>query len=181
MWVTFLLVQIRILEGKYEEAMKMLSDEPANVFDNQFTFLPKPQIMATIYRLQNKNNLAKEYYDSARVVIENKLKELPDDTRLYSALGLVLAGLGKKDEAIREGKRGTELLPITKEAWRGFTRELDLAKIYTMVGEYDLAIEKIDYLLSIPGELSVPYIKLDPVWRPLLKIPRFQKVLEKYK
>jgi len=181
LWVTFSLVQIRILEGKYEEAMKMLSDEPANVFEDQFTFLPKPQLMATIYRLQNKNDLAKEYYDFARVVIENKLKELPDDTRLYSALGLVLAGLGKKDEAIREGKRGTELLPITKEAWRGFLRELDLAKIYTMVGEYDLAIEKIDYLLSIPGELSVPYIKLDPVWQPLLKIPRFQNVLEQYK
>jgi len=181
LWVTFSLVQIRILEGKYEEAMKMLSDEPANVFEDQFTFLPKPQLMATIYRLQNKNDLAKEYYDFARVVIENKLKELPDDTRLHSALGIVLAGLGKKDGAIKEGKRATELLPITKEAWRGFTRELDLAKIYTMVGEYDLAIEKIDYLLSIPGELSVPYIKLDPVWQPLLKIPRFQNVLEQYK
>jgi non-specific serine/threonine protein kinase len=181
MWVTFLLVQIRILEGKYEEALKMLSDEPANVFENQFTFLPKPQIMATIYRLQNKNDLAKDYYDSASVVIEEKLKELPDDTRLYSALGLVLAGLGKKNEAIKEGKRATELLPITKEAWRGFFRELDLARIYTMVGEYDLAIDKLEYLLSIPGELSVPYIKLDPVWQPLLKIPRFQNVLEQYK
>jgi hypothetical protein len=68
-----------------------------------------------------------------------------------------------------------------KEAWRGFYRELDLAKIYTMVGEYDLAIQKLDYLLSIPGELSVPYIKIDPVWRPLLNIPRFQKILEQNK
>jgi tetratricopeptide (TPR) repeat protein len=137
--------------------------------------------MATIYRLENKLVLAKDYYDSARVIIEEKLKELPDDARLYSALGLVFAGLGKKDEAINMGKRAVELLPIEKEAWRGWHRELDLAKIYTMVGEYDLAIEKIDYLLSIPGELSVPYIKIDPVWRPLLKIPRFQNVLEQYK
>jgi non-specific serine/threonine protein kinase len=179
-WITVLLVQIRTQDGKYEEAMKMLSDEPASVFENQFTFLPKSQILATIYKLQNKNDLAKKYYDSARVVIEDKLKELPDDTRLYSTLGLVLAGLGKKDEAIKEGKRATELLPITKEAWRGFLRELDLARIYTMVGEYDLAIDKLEYLFSIPGELSVPYIKLDPVWRPLLKFPRFQNVLEQY-
>ena len=92
-----------------------------------------------------------------------------------------MAGLGKKDEAIREGIRATELLPITKEAWGGFIRELDLAKIYTMVGEYDLAKDKLEYLLSIPGELSVPYIKLDPVWRPLLKIPRFQNLLEQNK
>ena len=95
-------------------------------------------------------DLAKKYYESARVVIEDQLKEQPDDTRLFSALGLVLAGLGKKDEAIKEGKRATELLPITKEAWRGWHRELDLAKIYTMVGEYDLAIDKLEYLLSIP-------------------------------
>ncbi len=178
--VIFLLILTLILDGKYEEALKMLSDEPANLLENQFTFLPKAQIMATIYRLENKNDLAKDYYDSARVVIEEKLKELPDDARLYSALGLVFAGLGKKDDAIKEGKRGTELLSITKEAWVGFIRELDLAKIYTMVGEYDLAIDKLEYLLSIPGELSVPYIKLDPVWRPLLDIPRFKNVLEQY-
>jgi len=92
-----------------------------------------------------------------------------------------LAGLGKKDEAIREGIRATELLPISKEAWNGFFRELDLAKIYSMVGEYDLAIDKLEYLLSIPGKLSVPYIKLDPVWRPLLEIPRFQEILAKHK
>jgi len=180
-FVTYLLVHISILDGKYEEAMKMLFDEPANVLYDQFTFEPKSQIMAFIYGLQNKNNLAKDCYDSARVVIKEKLKELPDDARLHSALGLVFAGLSKKEEAIREGIQATELLPITKEAWRGFFRELDLAKIYTMVGEYDLAINKLEYLLSIPGELSVPYIKLDPVWRPLLKIPRFQKILEENK
>jgi tetratricopeptide (TPR) repeat protein len=136
--------------------------------------------LETICRLQNKKNLEKIYYDSARLVIESKLTTHPDDAGLHSALGIVLAGLGKKDEAIRQGIRATELLPITKEAMWGFNRELDLAKIYTMVSEYDLAIDKLEYLLSIPGELSVPYIKLDPVWRPLLKIPRFQKILAKH-
>jgi tetratricopeptide (TPR) repeat protein len=181
LYVTFLLVQVRILDGKYEEALKMLSDEPAIVFEDEVSFEPKSQIIATIYGIQNNKNLEKIYYDSARVVIESKLTALPDDARLHSALGIVLAGLGKKNEAIMEGIRATELLPITKEAWAGFLRELDLAKIYTKVGEYDLAIDKLEYLLSIPGELSVPYIKLDPVWQPLLKIPCFQKILEKNK
>jgi non-specific serine/threonine protein kinase len=181
MYVTYLIFQISILEGKYAEALKMLSDEPAYIFDAGSYFVPKSQFLAKIYGLQNNKNLEKIYYDSAKIVIESKLTSLPDDPRLHSALGIVLAGLGKKDEAIIEGIRATELLPITKEAWRGFTRELDLAKIYTMVGEYDLAIDKLEYLLSIPGELSVPYIKLDPVWQPLLKIPRFQKILEENK
>ncbi len=178
MYVAFLFIQIKILEGKYEEALKMLSNEPANVFEDDDSFMSKSQIEATIYGLQNSKNLEKIYYDSARDVIESKLTTLPDDARLHSALGIIFAGLGKKNEAIREGIRATELLAITKDAWRGFNRELDLAKIYSMVGEYDLAIDKLEYLLSIPGELSVPYIKLDPVWRPLLEIPRFQKILE---
>jgi TolB-like protein/Tfp pilus assembly protein PilF len=178
MYVTFLLVQIRILEGKYEEAMKMLSDKSENIHEDQFSFELKSQILATIYGLMNNKNLEKIYYDSARVIIESKLTTIPDDARLHSALGIVLAGLDKKEEAIQKGIKATELLPITKEAYGGFFRELDLAKIYTMVSEYDLAIDKLEYLLSIPGELSVPYIKLDPVWRPLLKNPRFQNLLE---
>jgi serine/threonine protein kinase len=180
MWINYELAFLRILNGKYDEALKILSDEPANVFDGRQYFEPKSKIQAFIYGLKKNKHFEKIYYDSARVVIEVKLTTLPDDARVHSALGIVLAGLGKKDEAIREGIRATELLPITKEAWRGFTRELDLAKIYTMVGEYDLAIDKLEYLLSISGELSVPYIKLDPVWRPLLKIPRFQKILAKH-
>ncbi len=57
---------------------------------------------------------------------------------------------------------------------------MDLAKIYTIVGEYELAIRKLDYLLSIPGELSVPYIKIDPVWKDLLELPRMKEVISKY-
>ena len=116
-----------LLLRKYEEALKILSDEPANVFDYHGFFTPKSQIIARIHGLKNNKNLEKIYYDSARVVLKSKLTTHPDDSRIHSALGIVLAGLGKKDEAIREGKRATELLPITKEAWVGFTRELDLA------------------------------------------------------
>jgi len=177
--VTLLLVQIKIMNGKYEEALKMLSDEPTNVVDFHYYFSSKYKILATIYGLMNNKKLEKIYYDSARAVIEAKLTTLPDDARLHSEYGIVLAGLGKKEEAIREGKLATELLPITKEAWMGFLGELDLAKIYSMVGEYDLAIDKLEYLLPIPGELSAPYIKLDPVWKPLLEIPRFQEILDK--
>lgn len=179
--VILLLTQVQIFDGKYEEALRTLSDKSPEVFESQWAFLPKVQLLATIYGLKNNKSFEKAYYDSARVIIESELEKLPVDARLHSALGLAFAGLGKKEDAIKEGKLAVELLPVTKEAWRGFQRELDLAKIYTMVGEYDLAIDKLEYLLSIPGELSVPYIKLDPVWRPLLNIPRFQKLSEQYK
>ncbi len=54
----------------------------------------------------------------------------------------------------------------------------DLARIYVMVGEYDSAIDQLDFLLSRPGELSIPLLQLDPTWNPLRDHPRFQKLLE---
>jgi non-specific serine/threonine protein kinase len=175
------LSEVQKFLGKYEDAINTLLTENYTALNDQWQFAPKSQLLATIYGLQNKPDLEIAFFDSARAVLEAKIKELPDDERMFSALGIVLAGLGEKDEAIINGKRAVEMLPIEKEAWRGWQRELDLAKIYTIVGEYDLAIDKLEYLLSIPGELSVPYIKIDPVWRPLLNIPRFQNVLEQYK
>jgi hypothetical protein len=80
--------------------------------------------------------------------------------------------------AIQEAKKATDLLPVSKEFWRGALRVKDLAQVYVMVGEYDKAFDQIEYLLSIPGELSVPLLKLDPVWAPLRELPRFQKIVK---
>jgi len=172
---------IEIAGANYEKAIQLIKNMKTDVCDYQFFYIPNDIFLAEIYGLTNNTKSKIAYYDSARVLLQSKLKEFPDDARMHSSLGIAYAGLGEKEKAIKEGERGVELLPISKEAWNGFYREMDLAKIYTKVGEYDLAIDKIDYLLSIPGELSVPYIQIDPVWRPLLHIPRFQKVLEKYK
>ena len=93
---------------------------------------------------------------------------------------MVYAGLGRKEDAIRAGKKGVELLPSSKEAWRGAYRLEDLAVIYTKVGELDLAIDHLETLLSIPGDLSVNLIRLDPKWDPLRDHPRFIALLEKF-
>jgi non-specific serine/threonine protein kinase len=164
----------------YKQSLDFLQNMRHEVCDYQFFYIPRSLFLAKIYGLNKNKILELAYYDSARVVLEKRIKEFPDDARLHSSLGIAYAGLGEKDKAIKEGKRGVELLPIKKEAWNGFYRETDLAKIYAMVGEYDLAIDKIDYLLSIPGELSVSYIRIDPVWKPLFTNSRFLKVLEKY-
>ncbi len=62
----------------------------------------------------------------------------PDDARYRSALGIAYAGLGRKEDAIREGELAVELLPMSKEAWRGAYRVEDLARIYATVGEYEV-------------------------------------------
>jgi tetratricopeptide (TPR) repeat protein len=120
--------------------------------------------------------MAKKHYEYAARLLEEKIKEDPEDSRYYSALGIAYAGLGKKEDAIRAAQKATEILPISKEAYRGVFRAKDLAQVYAMVGEFNKALDLIERLLSIPGEISVPLLLTDPVWIPLHSNPRFQKL-----
>jgi len=121
--------------------------------------------------------LEQEQYDSARIFLEAKVKEWPEDARVHSSLGLAYAGMKWKEEAIREGKKAVELLPVSKDAWRGPYRVTDLARIYVMVEEYDAAVDQLEFLLSIPSEISIPLLRLDPVWEPLRDKVSFQQLL----
>ena len=169
-----------IYDENFPSALKRVSLMPLIALDGQFRFIPKDQLYAQIYGLMGVKQKEQEYYQSARLFLENKIKEQPDDSRFYSALGITCAGLGLKERAIQAATRATEILPVSKDFWRGALRVKDLAQVYVMVGEYDKAFDQIEYLLSIPGELSVPLLKLDPVWAPLRTLPRFQKLVQKY-
>jgi len=171
-----LLIDLDVYEGNYQKALDRLSLKSEDI-DTQFSFVPKATRCANIYRHMSENEAARKYYDEARNVLEAKIQQQPDDARFHSALGIAYAGLGRKEDAIREGKIGVNLLPITKEAMRGCYRAADLARICVMVGEFDRAIDQIEYLLSIPGDLSIPLLRLDPVWAPLREHPRFKKLL----
>jgi len=172
-----LLITLDVYEGNYQKALDRLSLKSEDV-NTQWDFVPKAMRYARIYGYMNEDELAKKYYDESRNILEAKIQQQPDDARFHSALGIAYAGLGRREDAIREGKIGVNLLPISKEAYRGYSRASDLARIYVMVGEFDLAIDQIEFLLSIPGGLSVPLLRLEPVWAPLREHPRFKKLLE---
>ncbi|MGB2862842.1 MAG: hypothetical protein WBC05_05910 [Sedimentisphaerales bacterium] len=126
----------------------------------------------------NKKELEQANYETARSILESKIDERPEHARFHSALGVAYAGLSRKEDAVREGKLAVELLPVSKEAMRGPYRVEDLARIYVMVGEFDAAIDQLEDLLSIPGPLSIPLLRLDPAWNPLCDHPRFKKLIE---
>ena len=111
-------------------------------------------------------------------MLESKITERPEDARFHSSLGIAYAGLGRKEDAILEGKLAVELLPVSKEALIGPSRVEDLARIYVMVGEFDAAIDQLEFLLSIPGKMSIPLLRLDPTWDPLRDHPLFKKPIE---
>ena len=113
-------------------------------------------------------------------MLENKLIEAPDDSRLYSSLGIAYAGLGLTEKAKAAGEKSVALMPISKDAYLGTWRVEELARIYVMVGDYEKALEQIELLLSIPSGLTINLLKLDPVWKPLWDHPEFNKLIEKY-
>ena len=130
-----------------------------------------------LYRLMSQPEQARVSYEAARAVLERAVKDRPDDWFPRGYLGIAYAGLGRKAEAIREAKRGVELLPVSKDAFEGPTLGARLAVVYTMVGEDEAALDQIEYLLSIPSLMTVWTLRLDPTWDPLRDNPRFKKLV----
>jgi tetratricopeptide (TPR) repeat protein len=141
--------------------------------------IPKTLLQAFVLEWMGEIERARAHYETARSMLEAELEQAPDDARLHSSLGLALAGLGREAEAKSEGERAVELLPVSKDALFGSYMAIDLADIYTRVGEYDAAVDQLEYVLSIPAEISVPLLRIDPRWDPLRDHPGFQRLLEK--
>jgi tetratricopeptide (TPR) repeat protein len=102
----------------------------------------------------------------------------PEFAAALSLLGLIDAGLGRKEEAIRGGRRACELLPISKDAVDGVAAAVNLAEIYAWTGEKDLAAEQLEASLRVPNDYTnYGYLRLSPLWDPLRGDPRFEKIV----
>ena len=171
---------VYILQRKFDAAINNLNSTKKPYENSQFRFTPKDEMLGLIYKYKNEPALSKKYFESAENELLKKLKAAPQDERLHSSIGIVYAGLGMRDKAVAEGKKGIELLPLEKEAYRGYYRQLDMAIIYTLIGDKNNALKQIDFILSIPGDFSVPLLKLDPVYDSLRSLPVYKAIINKY-
>ncbi len=136
---------------------------------------------ALVYYLKNDPRQAVQTLEARRADSENLLKNGTDaveEAAIRSFLGFYYALAGRKADAIREGTKAVELWPVSRDAFWGTYRLWGLTQIYIITGEYDAAIDQIEYLLSIPSDLSVHWLRLDPLMDPLRNHPRFQKLLK---
>ncbi len=117
-------------------------------------------------------------FSAARLKIEAKLHDQPDDGVLLAMLGLIDAGLSRKQEAIAEGLRAVELRPISNDAVDGAAVIGNLAMIYAWVGDVDSAMERLVFLAKTPGGPDYGQLKLDPAWDAVRRDPRFAKMLD---
>ncbi len=159
-------------------AARVLTSYPRDGMVSAYSVnLPYAYWEGVIARWQEDSTKARATFTVARNEVAKTVEKQPDFAAALSLLGMIDAGLGRKEEALREGRRACELLPISKDACDGVSLAANLAQIYAWTGEKDLAIEQIAAVERVPNDLSYGLLKLSPIWDSLRGDPRFEKIV----
>jgi tetratricopeptide (TPR) repeat protein len=158
-------------------ATRALTHYPREGVVNHGVNYPYAYWEGVVARLQGDSAKARMAFTVARSEVEKLVEKQPDFAAALSLLGMIDAGLDRKEEALREGRRGCELLPISKDAIDGADIAINLAQIYAWTGEKDRAIEQIAAVERAPNGLSYGLLKLHPYWDSLRGDPRFEKIV----
>jgi TolB-like protein/Flp pilus assembly protein TadD len=134
-------------------------------------------LKARMQRLRGNQSAGRAFFDSARTVLEGRTASRPDDPTLRALLGFTYAGLGRREEAMREAQRAVELRPPSKDTWLGVDMVRSLATTYATLGEADSAVKQLRLLLELPSWISVPALRADPTWDPIRRDPGFRALL----
>jgi serine/threonine-protein kinase len=169
-----------MFEGRYEEAFDRLESATEGWIRIKTWARPNTLLAAYVYEKLGNAEAAAAAYESARGLLEAEVVASPEDPRLHSSLGIVHAAQGRPEEAVREGKLACDLLPQSTDGFYYLPYVIDLAHIYTILGDNDAALEQLEFLLSNPSWISSPFLRMDPRWDPLREDPRFRALLEKY-
>ncbi len=150
--------------------------------DDEIAVAPQIQINrgffeGLIARMENDEQRAQREFAAARAEQEKVVQAQPEFGPAWGALGLIDAGLGRKEDALREGRRALELLPPEKDAILGKKLVRQLALIAAWVGERDLACEQLTIAVAPPRAVTYGSLKLSPLWDPLRGDPRFEKIV----
>ena len=133
-------------------------------------------VRAGLFELLGDRARMVAYADSARLALEEHARAAPEDGQRRVLLGLALAYLDRKAEAEREGRRGVELLPISRDAYFGPYNQLQLVRIHLLTGETERALDQLEPLLRVPFYVSPGWLRLDPAFAPLRGHPRFERL-----
>jgi len=173
--------EVFLLERKYQEGLR----EAEKVSDDLLAGIPaalcgKYYLVGFARKALHDETGARTALLKAKELLEGQLKQSPDSPDLRIQLAKVLAYLGEKDAALTQARHATEILPESKDAFGGPEITEGVAEVCAIVGENGRAIELLDGLLGRPSAVTVPLLKLSPVWDPLRGDPRFQALLDKY-
>ncbi len=185
--VTTVALRVSLMDGDYAEGARLLGASrsekyndsgvggPAANFDG-YT-LPRAWYEGLIARGRGEMDAAERAFAVAQRMVEADLAQWRDDPKATALMGSLHAARGRREEAIRAGRRAVELLPISKDAYDGPLMATKLAVIYAQVGEVDLALGLLSDLMKIPNGPTASTLRVEPEWQPLRGDPRFDKLV----
>jgi hypothetical protein len=149
-----------------------------NTLNEEAIHFPAAFAEGLIARMRHDDVKARAAFAAAREQQDKVMAEQPDYAPALCVLGLIDAGLGRKEDALREGKRAVELMPVSKDTINGPLVVQFFAVIATWTGEKELAIKQLT--LAVPeatSSIHYGFLKLHPYWDPLRGDPRFEKIV----
>lgn len=170
---------VELLARDAEGALAALEAAGPMIGEVQFYYYPRELARGWALRLAGDTVAARQAFEVAVVTLEAARARAPRDERIAGALGLAYAALGRREAAIAEATRATELMPIEREAWRGATRLEELARVYADLGDAGAAVPIIRRLLDAPGDLSTTILRMDPAFDAIRDDPAFAALVER--
>ncbi|HEV3098887.1 MAG TPA: adenylate/guanylate cyclase domain-containing protein [Candidatus Udaeobacter sp.] len=172
-------IECALAEHDHTAAVKALDLVPADgTIDSRYDMSwPRDWHVGLVAHCFNEETAAKNAFNSARTVAAKTVSEQPEYASAWTILGVIDAGLGRKSEAIAEGKRACELLPLSKDGWDGVGFVSYLALIYSWVGEKGLALDQLEISAKAPNGITYGELKLNPTWNALRGDPRFEQIV----
>jgi serine/threonine-protein kinase len=173
--------ELLLLERRADSLLNLLETAPGPVMGHQTDFFPTSLYAGWAHQLRGDDRAAHASFDSARVLLDSVVLELPDDWRVHVARGLALASLGRPEDALDEAL-WLEQSPVYRDdAFFGPVVAALRAKILVGAGEAEEALNEIERVLAGGGPYnSAHFLRLDPRWDPIRDHPRFQELLVEY-
>jgi len=171
-WLSCALAERDVAAAK--DALNAFGDIPLTDYA---VHLNRPLMEGVIARMTKDEVKARAAFAAARTEQEKAVQAQPNYGPALCAMGLIDAGLGRKEEALREGRRAVELLPVEKDAINGPLMIQYLAMIAAWVGDKNLGCEQLAIAVRPPSTVSYGQLKLLPPWDPLRGDPRFEKIV----
>jgi TolB-like protein/Tfp pilus assembly protein PilF len=170
-----------LLQRKYQELLQLGQRFP----DDSFATVPgslafKYFSIGIARKSLGDQAAARTAFLKAKDILEEQLKQKPEDAELRVQLAKLLAWLGEKDAAIAEAQRAMDLRPESRDAFEGPQVTEQAAQVYAILGDNARAIELLDGLLNRPSEVTLQTLKVNPAWDPLRNDPGFQALFGKY-
>jgi TolB-like protein/class 3 adenylate cyclase/Tfp pilus assembly protein PilF len=170
-------LRVSLCERDFGAARRALAALPIGGCYDDFIPFPRASCEGVVAQMKGDKAAAHAAFTKARAEMAKLVAGQADYAEALCVLGMADAALSNKGDAIREGRRAVELLPVTKNAIEGSLLIEYLALIYAWTGEKDRALKRLDEAARLPSFLSYGELRLHPRWDPLRGEPRFDKIV----